>query len=68
MYYVMRESVKYATEDEYHFGFVCQIYRHLRNELLPKHYCRWPTKQKFVQLMGRLSAVVLNKHIYLSCI
>ena len=58
-----------ATEDEYHFVLVCPIYRHLRNELLPKYYCRWPTKQKFVQLMGSSSAVVLNKlakYIYLA--
>ena len=58
-----------VTEDEYHFILVCPIYRHLRNELLPKYYCRWPTKQKFVQLKGSSSAVVLNKlakYIYLA--
>ena len=58
-----------ATEDEYHFVLVCPIYRHLRNELLPKYYCRWPTKQTLVQLMGSSSAVVLNKfakYIYLA--
>ena len=57
------------TEDEYHVVLVCPIYWHLRNELLPKYYCRWPTKQKFVQLMGSSSAFVLNKlakYIYLA--
>ena len=58
-----------ATEDECHFVLACPVYRNLRNELLPKYYCRWPTKQKFVQLMGSSSAVVLNKlakYIYLA--
>ena len=62
-------SMVNATEDEYHFVLVCPIYRHLRNELLPKYYCRWTTKQKCVQLIGNSSAVVLNKHakyIYLA--
>ena len=50
-----------VVEDEYHFLLVCPKYSILRNEIFPRYCCRWPTKHKFVQLMGSPPAVLLNK-------
>ena len=38
-----------VIEDTFHFllAMVCPAYRHIRILVLPKYYCRWPTKQKF---------------------
>ena len=47
--------------DEYHFVLVCPLYRQLRLEILPKYYCRWPTKNKFIRLLTSTSIVLLNK-------
>lgn len=39
-------------EDEYHFVLVCPKYRDLRLNHLPKYYTKWPTLQKFINLMS----------------
>ena len=56
-------------EDEFHFLLVCQAYRDIRISILPKYYCSWPTKQKFLKLLkvsqtGLLKK--LGKYIYLA--
>ena len=40
-----------CLENEYHFILVCPYYRELRNSIQPEYYCKWPSKQKFVQLL-----------------
>ena len=41
-----------VTEDEYHFLLVCPAYRYLRNTVLPRYYCSWPSKNKFIKLLN----------------
>ena len=50
-----------VLENEYHFILVCPYYRELRNTILPKYYCKWPTRQKFVQLLKCQSTIVMSK-------
>ena len=41
-----------VVENEYHFLMVCPSYRNLRNSILPKYYCSWPSKNKFIKLLN----------------
>ena len=41
-----------VIENEYHFLLVCPRYHVLRTKYLPRYYLRWPTLNKFVQLMS----------------
>ena len=40
------------TEDEFQFLLVCLAYRDVRQLILPKYYCGWPSKQKFKNLLS----------------
>lgn len=40
-----------VIENEYHFLLVCPAYRDLRATILPNYYCRWPTKNKFINFL-----------------
>ena len=40
-----------VIENEYHFLMVCSAYRNLRNSILPRYYCSWPSKSKFIKLL-----------------
>ena len=54
-------------ENEYHFLLVCPLYRDLRIKYFKPYYCRWPTLNKFDDLMCNTSKkVILNvaKYIY----
>ena len=50
-----------AIEEEFHFLLVCSAYRHIRISVLPKYYCRWPTKQKFTKLLSVSQTSTLKK-------
>lgn len=57
------------VEDEYHFLLVCPVYRELRKIHLPKYYCRWPSKYKFIKLLNEDRDNVLRKfakYVYLA--
>ena len=41
-----------VVEDEYHFLLICPAYRELRKKYLPRYYCRWPTRDKFIKLLN----------------
>ena len=56
-----------SVENEYHFLLVCPLYRELRKKYLKSYYCRWPTLNKFDQLMSSKSKnelFNLSKYIY----
>lgn len=56
-------------EDEFHFLLICPAFRDLRISILPKYYCRWPSKQKFVKLLSASQTGILKKvgkYIYLA--
>ena len=48
-------------EDEYHFFLVCPTNRELRKNHLPKFYCRWPSKNKFIKLLNEEQISVVKK-------
>ena len=50
-----------VIEDEYHFLLVCPAYRDIRVNTLPKYFCSWPSKQKFVKLLTETQAATLKK-------
>ena len=50
-----------VIEDEYHFLLVCPIYRELRTKLLPKYFCRWPTRNKFIKSLNEEQNSILKK-------
>ena len=50
-----------VIENEFHFVLVCSFYRDLRNKILPRYYCTWPTITKFQSLMQTKQSGVLNK-------
>ena len=58
-----------VIESEYHFLMVCPAYRNLRNTILPRYYCSWPSKSKFIKLLienhtGNLKR--LGKYLFLA--
>ncbi|MEW8545044.1 MAG: reverse transcriptase family protein [Candidatus Thiodiazotropha sp.] len=56
-------------EDEFHFLLICPAFRDIRMSILPKYYCRWPSKQKFIKLLGASQTGILKKigkYIYLA--
>ena len=58
-----------TIEDEYHFLLVCPAYRDIRINTLPKYFCSWPTKQKFIKLLNEpqvASLKRLGKFLYLA--
>ena len=50
-----------SFEDEYHFILVCPVYRELRKSHLPKFYCRWSSKNKFIKLLIDEQVSVMKK-------
>ena len=55
------------VENEYHFLLVCPLYRELRKNYFKSYYCKWPTLNKFDQLMSSTSKNELrnlSKYIY----
>ena len=50
-----------VIEDEFHFLLVFPAYRHIRISVLPKYFCRWPTKQKFSKLLTVSQTSTLKK-------
>ena len=56
-------------EDEFHFLLACPAYRGIRTYILPKYFCNWPTKQKFMKLLSSNQTGILKKlgkYIYLA--
>ena len=49
-----------VAESEFHFLLICPLYNDLRIKHLPRYYCRWPTLNKFNQLMGKQSKHTLQ--------
>ena len=47
--------------DELHFLLACPANRDIRTSILPKYYCNWPTKQKFVKLLSSSQTGILKK-------
>ena len=50
-----------AIENEYHFLMVCPKYRSLRIDCLPRYYCSFPSKPKFVSLMKSEQSSILKR-------
>ena len=50
-----------TIENEYHFLMVCPKYRALRIDCLPRYYCSFPSKPKFVSLMKSEQSSVLKR-------
>ena len=50
-----------VVEDEYHFLLVYPMYRELRKTYLPRFYCRWPSKNKFIKSLNDDQVSVLKK-------
>ncbi|MEW8546880.1 MAG: reverse transcriptase family protein, partial [Candidatus Thiodiazotropha sp.] len=50
-----------VIENEYHFLLVCPAYRDIRTTILPNYYCRWPTKNKFINLLNDNQSGILKK-------
>ena len=48
-------------EDDYHFLLVCLVCRELCKSHLPKFYCRWPSKNKFIKLLIDEQVSVMKK-------
>ena len=58
-----------VVEDEFHFLLICPAYRDLRIVTLPRYFCSWPTKQKFVKLLNETQSGSLKrigKFVYLA--
>ena len=56
-----------VIENEYHFLLVCPLYRSLRRKYLKHYYCRWPTVNKFDNIMStsnKNEILNLSKYIY----
>ena len=54
-------------ENEYHFLLICPVYYDLRKQYLKPYYCKWPTINKFNQLLeckNRKTVLNLSKYIY----
>ena len=49
------------VEDEYHFLLVCPAYREIRLSILPKYYCSWSSKQKFIKILNSSQTGILRK-------
>lgn len=57
------------VENEYHFVLVCPFYNDLRRQYLPSHYCRWPSKNKFINLLKDCQTSIIkrvSKFVYLA--
>ena len=53
-------------ENEYHFLLVCSLYRDLRRKYFKNYYCRWPTLNKFDDLLSKQTKqMTLNLSKYL---
>ena len=58
-----------VVENEFHFVLICPFYRDLRNQILPRFFCSWPTLHKFVTLMQNKQSGVnkkLAKYVFLA--
>ena len=56
-----------GLEDEYHSLLVCPFYLNLRNKYIPQYYHKYPSKQKFVQLLSSHDIItVKNLALYVS--
>ena len=58
-----------VIEDEYHFIWICPLYRDIRREYFPSYYCHWPTASKFKSLLSIKQSSLLNrvsKYVYLA--
>ena len=56
-----------TVENEYRLLLVCPKYANLRKEYLTNYYCRWPSLEKFKNLMSSKSQnnlINLSKYIY----
>ena len=54
------------VENEYHFLLVCPKYANLIKEHLTNYYCRWPTVEKFKNLMSSKSRnTLINSSKYI---
>lgn len=56
-----------TIESEYHFLLVCPLYLNLRRQYFKPYFCRWPTLNKFDNLMAstnRNTVINLSKYIY----
>ena len=49
------------VENEYHFVLVCPAYNDLRRQYLPPHYCRWPSKNKFINLLKDCQTSIIKR-------
>ena len=49
------------VENEYHFVLVCPAYNDLRRQHLPPHYCRWPSKNKFINLLKDCQTSIIKR-------
>ena len=55
------------VENEHHFLLVCPKYANLRKQYLTNYYCRWPSVEKFKNLMSSKSQhnlINLSKYVY----
>ena len=56
-----------VVESEYHFLLVCPLYKDLRRKYFKNYFCRWPTLNKFDDLMSNHSksmTLSLSKYLY----
>ena len=54
-------------ENEYHFLLVCPLYGDLRRKYFKNYYCRWPTLNKFDDLLSKQTKQMtlnLSKYLY----
>jgi len=51
-----------SIENEYHFLLVCPIYIELRRNYF-RPFCRWPTLNKFDQIMSSENKIEVNKKL-----
>ena len=49
------------VENEYHFVLVCPAYNDLRRQYLPPHYCRWPSNNKFINLLKDCQTSIIKR-------
>ena len=47
-------------EDEYHFLLACPAYREERGNILPRFYCRWPTKNNLIKLLNENQTSIIK--------
>ena len=56
-----------SIEDEYHFVFICELYKDLRVKYLPREYIQSPSLFKFNKLFSDTNAHIQTKlALYLS--